>query len=522
MVVPSPEVAPRRSAGGGPPQRMKPLGLAPGVRRRGHMPSPTTARRGPSYDAVVVGSGPNGLAAAIALARTGRRVLVRETAATVGGGMRSHELTLPGFVHDVCSAVHPLGISSPFFRALPLADHGLRWIQSPVALAHPMDDAPTVLLHRTLERTAAELGQGDDRRYAQLMAPYVEHWAGFVPDLLAPLHWPRHPWLLGTFGLRALRSATSLLRSHFRDHRTRAMLAGICAHATIPLDSAASFSFGFVLALAAHTVGWPIPEGGSQSLANALASYLRSLGGEIETEAPVHSLDDLPPAPLLFLDVTPRQALRIVGDRFPSSYRDRLANFRYGPGSFKVDWALSEPVPWRDPACAQAATVHLGGTMEQMAESEAAVWRGQVVDRPYALIVQPSLFDRTRAPAGRHTLWGYCHVPNGCDIDVTPRIEAQVERFAPGFRDVIIARRITPPSGLEAYNANYVGGDISGGANLLGQLFFRPVRRWSPYHTPVPGLFFCSSSTPPGGGVHGMSGWHAVRAALGDEAGQLD
>ena len=482
--------------------------------------SPSPGRRF-DFDAIVVGSGPNGLAAAIALARTGRRVLVRETAATVGGGMRSLELTLPGFVHDVCSAVHPLAVSSPFFRTLPLAEHGLRWIESPVALAHPLDGAPTVLLHRSLERTAAELGHGDRQRYADLMAPYVEHWSGFVPDLLAPLHWPRHPWLLGTFGLRALRSAQSLLRSKFHDERTRAMLAGICAHATLPLDSAASFSFGFVLALAAHTAGWPIPEGGSQSLADALAGCFRSLGGVIETESPVRSLDDLPPAPLCFLDITPRQALQIVGDRFPAAYRDRLASYRYGPGSFKVDWALSAPVPWRDASCSRAATVHLGGTLEQMAASEAAVWRGEIDERPYTLIVQPSLFDATRAPAGQHTLWGYCHVPNGCDVDVTPRIEAQVERFAPGFRDVILARRVTPPSGLEAYNANYVGGDISGGANLLGQLFFRPVRRWSPYHTPVPGLFFCSSSTPPGGGVHGMSGWHAVKAALGDEIARL-
>lgn len=465
------------------------------------------------YDAVVVGSGPNGLAAAITFAREGRRVLVREASAFVGGGMRSAELTLPGFTHDVCSAVHPLAVASPFFRSLPLAEHGLRWVEPPVALAHPFDDREPALLQRSLADTAATLGE-DGARYRDLIEPFVERWDALVPDVLAPLRLPHHPLLMARFGLTAVRSASSLLRAHFRGESARALLAGISAHAAVPLTRPASMSFGLVLGAAAHAVGWPVPMGGTGRLADALASHLRSLGGEIETGSAVHSLDELPPSRAVLLDVTPRQLIGIAGDRLPARYRRRLERFRYGPGSFKVDWALAAPVPWRDADCRRAGTVHLGATMTEIATSEAAPWRGVVAERPYVVLAQPSLFDDTRAPAGRHVLWGYCHLPNGSGMDMLDRIEGQIERFAPGFRDVVLARHVMPPARLESYNANYVGGDIGAGANTLDQLFFRPVARRTPYATPVDGLFICSASTPPGGGVHGMNGWHAARAAL--------
>ena len=468
------------------------------------------------YDAVVVGSGPNGLAAAIALARLGRSVLVREAAPTIGGGARTAELTLPGIAHDVCSSIHPLGIGSPFFGQLPLADFGVRWLEPPVQLAHPLPDAPAAELHRSVEATAATLGP-DGERYAALVAPFVERWRALAPELLGPIvHLPRHPVLLGAFGLLALRSADGLLRSRFACEAARGLLAGIAAHGTIPLTAPASLSFGLVLALAGHDEGWPLVEGGTQRLTDALAAYLRSLGGEIETGAPVRALGELPPARLVFLDVTPRQFLAIAGDRLPAGYRHRLERFRYGPGVFKVDWALSAPVPWTDPACERAGTVHLGGPLAHMVADEAAVWRGEHPERPFVLLAQPGVADRTRAPAGRHILWGYCHVPNGSTVDMTERIERRIEEFAPGFRDVVLARHVMATPALEAYNANYVGGDIAGGANGLRQLLFRPVPSLSPYATPLEGVYLCSSSTPPGGGVHGMCGWHAVRAAVGE------
>ena len=481
-------------------------------------PLPTTRPRTASgYDAIVVGAGPNGLAAAIAMARAGRRVLIREGASRVGGGMRSEEITLPGCVHDLCSAVHPLAVASPFFRALPLEAHGLRWLVPDVQLAHPLDDRPPALLLRGIDDTAATLAS-DGARYASLVRPFVERWDDLLPDALGPLHVPRHPVLLARFGLLALQSAAGLLRRRFEDERARVLLAGIAAHATIPLTFPASMSFGLVLAFAGHAVGWPIPEGGTQRLADALASYFRSLGGEIETDAPVRRLDELPPARDVFLDVTPRQFLQLAGHHMPAWYRRRMERFRYGPGSFKVDWTLGGPVPWRDPDCARAGTVHLGGTLDEMVASERAAWEGRAAERPYCIIAQPSAVDPSRTPAGRHVLWGYCHEPNGSPVDMTARIEAQIERFAPGFRDLILARRVAGPAALENYNPNYVGGDISGGANVLGQLFTRPLAVLVPYRTPLPGVWLCSSSTPPGGGVHGMCGYYAARAALGTTA----
>ena len=465
------------------------------------------------YDAVVVGAGPNGLSAAIVLAAAGHSVLVLEAQATIGGGARSAELTLPGYVHDVCSAIHPLAVTTPFFRSLPLGQYGLHWIEPPVEMAHPLDDRPPALLRRGIEATGASLGS-DAASYDALVRPFVERWDDLAADALGPPRIPRHPFVLGRFGLTALRSADSLARRRFGGEPARALLAGISAHATVPLTSRATASFGLVLALAGHRGGWPIPAGGSQSIANALAAHLRALGGKIVTGAPVASLRDLPPARAILLDVTPRQAVAIAGDRFTPRYRDALGHFHYGPGVCKIDWALNAPVPWRDADCALAGTVHLGGSLEEIVASEAAPWRGEHAERPFVLIAQPSLFDATRAPAGRHTLWGYCHVPNGSSLDMTSRIEAQVERFAPGFRDCIIARHVIPATEMHYHNANLVGGDIAGGANTLDQLFFRPVVRPVPYATSAPGVYLCSSSTPPGGGVHGLCGMYAAHAAL--------
>jgi phytoene dehydrogenase-like protein len=466
-----------------------------------------------SWDAVVVGSGPNGLAAAIELARAGRSVLLREGAPEVGGGMRSAALTLPGFVHDVCAGVHPLGATSPFFTALPLAEHGLAWATPPADLAHPFDDGRVAVLERSIEATGRTLG-ADAARYASLVEPFVEQWDPLIRYVLAPLHFPRHPILMARFGLHALRSSEGHVRSVFEGEAARAMLAGISAHAAVPLTGAATASFGLVLALAAHVAGWPVVRGGTARLAEALASYLRSLGGAIETGEAVRSLDELPPSRVVLLDVTPRQLLRIAGGRLPPRYRRALERFRYGPGVFKVDWALAEPIPWRSAECARAGTVHLGGTLGEIAAAEEAPWRGEHVERPFVLLSQPSRFDPARAPAGKHTAWGYCHVPHGSDVDMVARIEAQVERFAPGFRDTILERHVLTPAGLERHDENLVGGDIAGGAMTIGQIFTRPVVRRVPYSTPVEGLFLCSASTPPGGAVHGMCGVHAARAAL--------
>jgi phytoene dehydrogenase-like protein len=465
------------------------------------------------YDAVVVGSGPNGLAAAVALARRGRSVLVVEAADTIGGGTRSAALTLPGFVHDVCSAVHPMAVASPFFKTLPLADHGLEWVHPDAPLAHPLDDGTAAVLERDVNATADGLGP-DAPAYRRLMGPLVASADGLFDDLLGPLRIPRHPLAALRFGLRAVRSARGLADAWFRGEPARALIAGLAAHAVLPLDQSPAAAITLMLGIAGHAVGWPFPRGGAQRIADALASYLRALGGEVTAGRRVASVDDLPPARVVFLEVTPRQVLALAGHRLPGRYRRALGRYRYGPGVFKVDWALAGPIPWRAAACRRAGTVHVGGPLEEVAAAERAAWRGEHPEKPFVLLAQPSLFDPTRAPDGRHTAWGYCHVPHGSVADMTGRIEAQVERFAPGFRDLVLARHVTDTAAAERHNPNLVGGDVTGGVADWGQLFTRPVARLNPYATPAAGLYLCSASTPPGGGVHGMCGYFAARAAL--------
>jgi phytoene dehydrogenase-like protein len=471
-----------------------------------------------AHDAVIIGSGPNGLAAGVTLAQAGRSVLILEAREQIGGGSRTQELTLPGFRHDTCSAIHPLAVASPFFRSLPLADYGLEMIQPPLALAHPFDDGTAAVLARSVDETVASLGS-DANAYRKLFDPLIRDWPILANELLGPLRIPpRHPIALARFGLVGLRSARGLAMSRFEGRNAPALFAGMAAHSMLKLDQLTTAAFGLTLALFGHAVGWPIPRGGSQAIADALAGHFRMLGGEILTGQMVESITGFDDANTILFDVTPRQFLSLAGDRVPGRYRRQLRHYRYGPGVFKMDWALDGPVPWTAPECRRAGTVHLGGTFEEIAAGERDANEGRHSERPLVLVAQPSLFDPTRAPEGKHTLWAYCHVPSGSDQDMTGAIEAQIERFAPGFRELILARSVTGPSALERDNPNYVGGDINGGVQDIRQLYTRPAVRLDPYSTPNKRLFICSSSTPPGGGVHGMCGYHAARSVLRREA----
>jgi phytoene dehydrogenase-like protein len=465
-----------------------------------------------SRKACVVGAGPNGLAAAIVLAQAGFDVSVFEAEPTPGGAVRTLPLTLPGFLHDFGSAVHPWVVGSPFFSTLPLRDYGLEWIHSPAPLAHPLDDGTAVMLGRNLSDAEATLGV-DGKAWRRLVGPFVEHWQEFAPEILQPVHlFTRHPWLMARFGMSAFRSAESLAASAFRDQRTRALFAGMAAHSFLRLDDSLSGAFGILLAVSAHAVGWPIPQGGSQSITNALCVHLAKLGGKVMTSSRIENLEALREYDVTLCDVTPRQLVRIAGSRLSGQCRQRLEKYRYGPAAFKVDYALSQPIPWKARECERAATVHLGGSFGEIAASEKAMATGQPPERPFMILAQPSLFDPTRAPGGKHTVWAYCHVPNGSTFDMLPRMEAQIERFAPGFGDCVLARKVFSPGDLEGMDANLVGGDIGGGAMDLRQFLFRPTRLQ--YATSAKDIFLCSSSTPPGGGVHGMCGYHAARLAL--------
>jgi phytoene dehydrogenase-like protein len=466
------------------------------------------------FDAIVIGAGPNGLAAAITLKQRGLSVLLLEAKDTVGGGCRTEALTLPGFLHDVCSAIHPMAAASPFLQTLPLDKFGLGYIQPSICAAHPLDNGNVAILSRSLDQTASALGE-DAKAYHRLYDPLIRHWPGMAKDALGPLTIPRHPLDMARFGLHALTPALTLAK-RFQTPEAKALWGGLAAHSLVPLSYTATSAIGLVLTIAAHTSGWPLPKGGSGMIARSMAAYFESLGGIIETGRPIASLTQLPSSRALLFDLGPRQLLGIAGHKFSSLYKRQLARYRYGPGVFKVDWALDAPIPFADERCRQAGTVHIGGTLEEIAFSEKETWNGRHVDKPFVLLAQQSLFDPTRAPAGKQTAYAYCHVPNGSTLDRTGVIEAQIERFAPGFRDRILARHTMDTAALETYNANYIGGDINGGAIDLAQLFTRPALRPSPYRTSARGIYICSASTPPGGGVHGLCGYHAARRALRD------
>jgi phytoene dehydrogenase-like protein len=465
-------------------------------------------------DAIVVGSGPNGLAAAVTLADAGRRVRVLEAQPTIGGGARSSALTLPGFIHDLGSAIHPMAVGSPFFQHAALEAHGLTWIHPEFPLAHPLDDGSAAVLHRSLPATCDAFGK-DGKAWRNLMAPFVENWASLAAEILQPmLHLPRHPLRLARFGLLALQPAAALARRHFHGDAAQALFAGLAGHSFLSFDAPGSAAVALVLGAAGHAVGWPLPRGGAQSIADALAARLRARGGEIETACPVNDVRDLPRSGAMLLDLTVWEAARVAAGVLPARYRKKLERFRHGPGIFKVDYALDAPIPWTAEECRRAGTVHLGGGLAEVAHAEAQVARGEVPQSPFVLLAQPSLFDPTRAPAGKHVAWAYCHIPFGCPADMTSAIEAQIERFAPGFRERILASHVSPPATLAAENANLAGGDITGGAVDLWQLLARPVLSLDPYRMPALGLYLCSSSTPPAGGVHGMCGYNAARSAL--------
>jgi phytoene dehydrogenase-like protein len=466
-----------------------------------------------SYDAIVIGSGPNGLAAAIAIAQQKRSVLVLEAQPTLGGGARTTELTLPGYLHDICSAIHPMALASPFLSSLPLADFGLQWIHPPAPLAHPLDDGTAAVLERDVDTTAAGLGL-DGPAYRRLMQRLSTHSQSLFADALAPLRLPRHPILMVQFGLLAIRSAQSLANAYFKQPPAKALIAGLAGHSVLPLEAPLSAAVAIMLGIAGHAVGWPVARSGSQSITNAMVAYLKSLGGEVIADCRVDSFDNLPPAKAYLFDTSPRSMAEICKNVLPGRFRRQLDRFRHGPGVFKLDWALSQPIPWRAKECLRAATIHLGGALEEIAAAESKVHRGEHPERPYILVAQQSLFDDTRAPAGKHVAWAYCHVPAYSTLDMTETIERQIERFAPGFRDCILAKTTMAPADMQRHNANYIGGDISGGMMDFRQLFTRPTIRLSPYTTPNRQIYICSSSTPPGGGVHGMCGYFAAQAAL--------
>jgi phytoene dehydrogenase-like protein len=465
------------------------------------------------HEAIIVGAGPNGLAAAVVLAQAGHSVLVIEANDTIGGGARSAQLTLPGYVHDTCSAIHPMAVGTHFLPTLPLSDHGLDWIHPGAPLAHPLDDGTAVTLERSVKETASGLGP-DRMAYEKLMRPLVSDWKYLSQDLMGPLGIPRHPLRAARFGLRALRPATALARAWFTGERAKALFAGVAAHSILPLENRPSAAVGLVLSIVGHAAGWPFPRGGAQKIADALASYFQSLGGRILTGTPVRSLGQLPPSRVVLFDITPRQLLEIAGDRLGGAYKRQLRRYRYGPGAFKLDIALDGPIPWTSPECLRAGTVHVGGTLEEIAAAEAAVWKGDHAEHPFVLLAQQSLFDPSRAPQGKHTVWAYCHVPNGSPRDMAEPIIRQIERFAPGFRDRILRVNKLFPRDFQKLNGNYIGGDVNGGVQDLWQLFARPALRLVPYTTPARDLFLCSCSTPPGGGVHGLCGYFAAQAAM--------
>ena len=466
------------------------------------------------FDVVVIGSGPNGLAAGIALQQKGLAVLIIEGKKEIGGGLRSAELTLPGFVHDICSAIHPLAAASPFFRTLPLEKFGLEFIYPSISAAHPFDDGTAAILTKSIKETAQHL-PGDEAAYTRLLQPVVNDWPSIEEDVLAPLHFPKAPLKMASFGLKALTSATWLAKE-FKTEKAKGLFAGMAAHSIQPLSNLSTSAIALVLMAAGHLGGWPVPKGGSRNIAKALADYFISIGGKIETGLFVKSLEAIPSSHAVLFDITPKQLLQIAGHRFSTVYKWQLEKYRYGMGIFKIDFALDAPIPFTAAECRQAGTIHIGNTLQEIASSEKAASQGQHPEKPFVLLAQQSLFDATRAPTGKHTAWAYCHVPNGSTVDMSNAIEQQIERFAPGFRERILAKHTMHTADMEAYNPNYIGGDINGGIIDLSQLFTRPALRYSPYRTSAKGLYICSSSTPPGGGVHGMCGYHAAQRVYRD------